>query len=287
MEIPHIVRQVIDDVQSNPVDTSATASVIPYESSLAKVIGDVNMTAYVPESQFRVLHACDTQYLLATTGILNCIAVFASLPGGSALCAHISPSSLEYSLDEIKFLRRGGLLFENMVDCLKRTFAGVNNADITINIVGGWRLADTYPKLEEIYYRKHPDKWTFSSVVLGCMKDALPGAKIDVSQLNRFDGVSWVDRTVFSKMKRVAIGEAFRIVVLNTRTGMIDVQTTDITDLTGEQSVGVSIPECILNESVGHLSEMNRRIDKFRNKLFEDEIPPPVLHEFVVPIKTK
>lgn len=265
---------------------NATASVIPSNSPLADLLNDVNMTAYVPESQFRVVHACDTP-LLCTTGVLNCIAVFVSIPGGAAFCAHVSPLSFKYSLQQMKFIRPGSVLFENMVDCLKKIFANVNHSDITISLVGGWKLADAYPKLQEIYYRKHPDKWTFSSVLVACVKDALPTAKIDISQLNRFDGVSWEDRTAFSKMKRVALGEAFRIVVLDTWTGVIKVQTTDLTELTGDKSVGVCIPRCILENSMRHLDEMYSRVHKFKNKLFADENPQPVLHEYVSSVLLK
>jgi len=178
-------------------------------------------------------------------------------------------------------MRKDGVVFGNMLVRMKEVFSDTKNSDLRISLVGGWRLADLHPTLREKYYPTEKSLWKFSAVVRKFAIDAFPGASLDTSELNRFDGVSWEDRTAYAKMKRVAVGEAFRIAVLDTSDGKISVQTTDLCDLTDNRSAGASIPSRIVLECEQHLLDMQQRAYKFKGTWSDgDPVPAPFLQEY-------
>jgi hypothetical protein len=211
---------------------------------------------------------------------LNCIAIFVHASDGTAFCAHISPCTMDAALYEAICIRGDGILFSSMMKRLREVFKYKKPSELFISLVGGWGYADRYPLLEQ-FFAGDESMWTFSSVIYKFVTDTFPGSDVDVSHLNKFNGVCWADRTLFRKLSLVAVGEAFRIVAMETRTGKINLQTTDTCDLTNTQGYGVNIPRQVLCEGDKHLNKMNQRYDEFD---FDwntgDPMPTPVLQEY-------
>jgi len=264
--------------------TSKPCLVIYRDSDVGISIQDRTKTAYVFESQYRLLQANTSYQFMATAGVLNCITLIANVPRGVSLLAHVTMSSVFYSLDEAIFMNRMGGALQNMVDTLKHAFCEVDTASVTVSLVGGWKLSDYGVQLQEKYYPCTPGMWTFSGVLLDCIQRALPGVKTDVSRLNMFDGVSWADRTIQTKVKAVVDGQALRVVVLNTMTGDIETQATDLTDLVDpvdSDSITVRVPASVLVDTLIEQNVTIKRATIFSNPWPHGCIPPPVLQEYV------
>jgi hypothetical protein len=276
------------EVRADPPDMTGALS-IPRHGLLGMALEDLELTAYVPEGQFRFVQP-DTHQFLATFGICNCIAVFVNSPGQAAFCTHINPQSFEYGLDELKFRRQvsGGVvvsIFKTMSDALTTAFKDVKNSEITVSLVGGWKLADIHPRMNlEKYYKQDKTLRTFSAVVLKCVKDALPGAKINTSCLNNFDGVSWADRTPYSKLKKMAQGQSYDIAALDTHTGQIHLQTSSFAHMVethAESGDDFMLPEIIAEGAYMHNVDGDKRMWDQVASISNKKMPAPVLHEYV------
>jgi hypothetical protein len=272
-----IVEFAIADAVCNGDNIVKNASVIHFESPVGVALQDTGKTAYFSEAQFKSQKPGDPHRYLATIGIANCISVFVHSVDGTVFGAHLNLVSMYYSLEEVKFVNPHGVVFQNMSDELEALFKDIDPSDITVSLVGGWRKADFGTKLKETFYRSQEHMWTFSNVVVKCIEDALPGVKIDKSKLNSFDGVSWENRTPQTKLKCAIAGEMFRIAVIDTHTGKVDVQTTDISDLTGDSTVGVCVPSSVVLSSLRHLVHMHTRIANFKKMVYNGEVPESVL----------
>ena len=285
---------IINKVRADPPDTTGALSI--QRTSLIGVALQMNEhAAYTPEGQYRFVQPGEHRFL-ATCAICNCIAVFVTSPGHTSFCAHINPPSLVYGLQELKFRRQivGGVvpIFKTMSHALTTAFNDVENSEITVSLIGGWKLADKMNGVNiDTYFKKDKTLRTFSSVVLKCVNDALPGAKIDTSRLNRFNGVGWEDRTAFSKVTKMAQGESYTVAALDTYTGRIHLQTSSPTDmlpentdamqLPAEASPCFTIPIAVLEDAYMHYVETDKRMRDQNTSLLNRKIPEPVLHEYV------
>lgn len=165
-EVDMLLRAVVAHVRSTPAKSKATASVIPCSSDIQTSLQHLGTTAYVHESEFRFIRPGDRPRLLATTSLLNCIALFVHSPDGTGFCAHLSPCSLQCSIQEAVCMRKDGLVFRDMATRLREVFQGTENAALSVSLVGGWKVADNYhPKLRAGHYPSNDELWTFSSVV--------------------------------------------------------------------------------------------------------------------------
>ena len=266
---------------NHEIDVPSGVSVILKSSDIGARVQDRSKTAYVFEGQFRVLQPDSLHRYMATCGVLNCITIIVNVPEGVSLMAHVTLSSVYYSLDEATFMKRGGGALQNMVDKLRDSFHGVDTSMLVVSLVGGWSLSDVCVKLKSTYFPENPVLWTFSGVLRDCVQRAFPGVKIDVSRLNMFQGVSWSARSFKTKLHAVANGHTFRMVVLDTWTGVVETQQTDITDLTGDDSVSVRVPESVVMESLVQQDAMHARITLLDQTWPHGCIPPSVLEEYI------
>jgi hypothetical protein len=233
------------------------------ESCIGIALHDVTQTAYFSEAQFRVLEVGSAFRYLATTGVANCLSVFVSSPTGPSFGVHLNLVCMHYSLKEANV--HGGGVFQNMVDALRKAFIGTDHSEIKISFVGGWINADLGTKMKQIYQRKQEQMWSFSGVIVDCFKDTFPGAAIDTSKMNRLHGVSWEKRTQKSKLKSIIAGDAYRFVVLDTHTGVVHVQRTNIGDFCLGKGSGVMFPNNVLISSLTDLTDMHSRVAKFND----------------------
>jgi len=256
-------RDAMEHARSGKEEGSVAPSIITPDSPLGSALQDRESTAYFYEAQFRALHPGSKQRFLATTGLYNCIAVFASSVGGRAFGAHIDQEALHSSLYDINVRGQGGMILENMSRAMQRVFRDVDNTRVTISLVGGWKKADFVKDLQETYFPEEEDMWHFSAVVRRCVEEALPGASIDTSRLNVFDGLEFDQCTTRNKFRCTRQGQAFRVVVLLSNTGRIETQTTDETDLTAEFGpTGPQVPISVLRAGYRHLTQLRGRVRK-------------------------
>jgi hypothetical protein len=281
-----MMTAVEEAIRADPPDLTS-ALTIPRHSFVGMALQDLKLTAYVPEGQYRVVQP-NAHRFVATFGICNCIAVFATCPGHTGFLAHINPASFESGLKELEYrtMTGGGRfvsIFKTMSDTLTNAFKNVKNSEITVSLVGGWKLTDKPDNLDiKKYYKKDKKVRTFSAVVLKCVKDALPGAKFDESYLNSFNGVSWRDATKYSRMLKMSQGESYIVAVLDTQTGEIHLQTSSIADWIDDGSDdGFDLPEDVQNDAYMHFVETSRRIRDQNRSIFNNRMPTPVLHEYV------
>ena len=260
-----IISDVITTKLTDKADSVKEAYEIPADGPLGIALNDMETTAYFSESQFRVLNHESQYRYLATTGVANCLTVLAHTPMGATFGAHLNLVSMFYSLEEAKV--RGGGVWQNMLDAMKQAFDGVKNEDIKIFVVGGWMKADFGTKRKQAFQRTQDHMWSFSGVVLDCLKTCLPGASIDTSNMNIFNGVSWEDRTQKTKLKCIIDGHAFRFVVIDTHTGVVYTQTTNLGDFCAGKGSGVMFPETVMISSLNDLSEMHKRVQKFNDTI--------------------
>jgi hypothetical protein len=280
-ELDSMAFAVVADVLSHPCDLGAPRLVIRGDSFLGLSIQDRTKTAYVFENQYRVLPSGTPYNFMVTTCLLNCIAVIANVPGGVSLLAHISIASVYSSIDEAAFMRRGAGPIQNLIDSFRRVFEDVDPATVTVSLVGGWGLSDFGTKLKTEYYPYEPSLWTFSGVLIYSIQKALPGIRLDVSRLNMFDGVSLSNRTIYAKLRAVATGQAFRFVILNTISGDIDTQTTDLDDITGDITTSVRMPASVINDTLAYQEASYQRSVVFGEPWTHGCLPPPILEEYV------
>jgi hypothetical protein len=284
------IFRVAEEILQNPPDMSRSL-LIPPKSTVWRALQDLDQTAYVHEGQYRFVENGEHRFL-ATLGICNCICIFAKSKTTS-FCAHLNPISFEYGLRELKFRQTIGgevcvSIFKTMADSLMEAFKGVRNQDITVSLVGGWKLANygTPSRMDLSKYYKHDKRLrTFSSIVLKFVNDTLPDAKIDTTYLNRFDGVSWEKRTTYSKVRKIAEGQSYSVAVLDTQTGKIHLQTSSITDMVNfngkETDEDFTIPDAILLEACRFNTEVYDHIREFTKSIFKQEMPTPILREYV------
>jgi hypothetical protein len=276
-----VIRKVLHSMSHSRVYTNAKPSVIHYNSPIEMALQESRLTKYVHESEFRFLETGSVARYLATTCVLNCVAMFVHARDGTTFCAHISPTVMDTALHEAIYIYGDRIMFKRMARRLKKVFGHMKASDLTISLVGGWSLADRCP-VRMGHRIEYDGVWKFSSIIKTFVAQMFPGSRVDISQLNRFEGVGWDDRTSQHKMTRVALGEAFRIAVINRTTGKISLQTTDTCDLTGLQGEGASVPDRVKLEGVEHLSQMQERYRAFDfNWAAGDAVPTPVLQEYV------
>jgi hypothetical protein len=281
LDVANVISEVVARVSSGKSHTNATASIIEEGSMMGTMLQNLDVTKYVHEAEFRFLHPGGVAQYLATTSILNCIAIFVHSSDGIVFCAHLCPAVMITAVFETECIRRDGIVFPHMMKRLKHVFNHVKPSQLCISLVGGWSLADQYDKLKD-FYPNDKEMWTFSSIVHKFISDTVPGSFVDVSHLNRFEGLDWADRTTVQKMERVALGEAFRIVAIDSTTGTVSVQTTDMCDLQCTQGVGVNVPSTVMVESIEHLEQMHQRYHSFNFGWdMGDPVPEPVLQEYI------
>ncbi|KAJ1474631.1 hypothetical protein T484DRAFT_1970166 [Baffinella frigidus] len=225
------------------------------------------LTAYFHEAQFRELHPGSKQRFLSTTNVMNGIAVLVSSSDGRAFGTHVNPDSLFSSLYEnnVRGQKKGRIILENMSRALRRVFRDVDPSRVTISLVGGWKKMDLHPELRETYFPEEEAMWSFSAVVRRCVAEALPGASIDESRLNHCEGVEWREYTAKNQLRCTLQGQTFRVVALDSHTGEVETQTTDVTDcvpgsLAG--SPGVRVPVSVTQGMTRHVTEMLGRVEK-------------------------
>ena len=216
------------------------------------------------------------QYI-ATTGVANCLAVFVSCPNGPSFGAHLNLVSMYYSLEEAKV--KGGGVFQGMVDALHQGFLFVDHSEITVSFVGGWINADLGTKKKQNFQLKQGDMWSFSGIVVDCLKSAFPDAKMDTSKMNLFHGVSWENRSQKTKLKSIVDGDAYRFVVLDTHTGAVHVQRTNLGDFCLGKGTGVMFPNSVLISSLKDLTDMHSRVAEFHNTINNPEGHQSILNE--------
>ena len=214
--------------------STAAQTTIEAKSPLGIALGDLNTTAYFFESQFRELRPGSKHRFLATVKVYTCIAVLASSPGGWAFGAHVNPISLSSSYAAIS-------------GALQSAFRGVDRKQVTIRLVGGHTKMDMAYK---DFLQKHcpGEEALFSAVVRKCVAEALPGAAIDTSLLNRFEGAGAADGGE-ADMKCHVEGQLFQVVALDSHTGSV-VTHTKFTAGEVWPPVPKSVRSHVLDESV-------------------------------------
>jgi hypothetical protein len=271
-----VIQDVITDALEDPTGLTQTSEIDP-ESSLGVALHDTGATAYFSESQFRIIEPSSTYRYIATTGVANCLAVFVSTPNGPSFGAHLNLVSMYYSLEEVKL--HGGEVFQNMSTALKKAFDGVEASEITASVVGGWTQTDNGTKRKHNFERSQGRVWSFSSIVLDCLHNSLPGITVDTSKMNQFKGVSWEDRTQKTKLKCIVNGEAYRFVVLDRQTGIVRLQTTNLGDFLPDKGGGVMFPPRVLVSSLEDLAGMHSRVERFRRMAKRGGAPDSILQQ--------
>ena len=272
-----IIASVVADSVENCVHSSEENEEITPESRIGNALHDMHKTAYFSEAQFRFLEIGSTPQYLATTGVANCLAVFVSSPTGPSFGVHLNLVSMHYSLEEAKV--KGGGVFQSMVDVLQRAFLCVDHSAITVSFVGGWINADLGTKMKQKYQRKQEHMWSFSGIIVDCFKNAFPKAKMDTSRMNLFHGVSWERRSPKTKLKSIIDGDAYRFVVLDTHTGAVHVQRTNLGDFCVGKGIGVMFPNSVLISSLKDLTDMHSRVAEFYNTINHVEGHQSILKE--------
>ena len=223
-------QATLAEVQSSAGEVTVAPSIIDPDSPLGIALQDASC-AYFDEAQFRELPPGSQQRFLATTYVMNCIAVLACSSDGRAFGAHVNPSALDASVYEIKVQGHGSMILENMSKAMQRVFRDVDHSEVTISLVGGWKRTDFSTELKERYPAEET-MWSFSAVVRRCVAEALPGASIDTSLLNRCEGLALEDRTVMDLVRVGCQGQFFQVVALDSHTGKVETQTPQSTDFT-------------------------------------------------------
>ena len=274
-----IINKIVECAIADPVCDPQNEG-IAHDGPLGIDLHDETKTAYFSEAQFRILDVTATHRYLATTGVANCLAVFVSSPTGRSFGAHLNLVSLYYSMEEAK--AHGGGVFQNMVDALKNSFKNSEPCELSVHIVGGWIHADLGTKGKQKFERTQKQMWSFSGEVVECIKQALPGAKIDTSKMNIFQGVSWENRNQQTKLKCIVQGDAYRIAVLDSHTGKVYVQQTNLGDFCIGKGCGVMFPEWVLISSLTDLAAMHMRVAKFKKTLATRVGHESILQEYIM-----
>ncbi|KAJ1495337.1 hypothetical protein T484DRAFT_1763059 [Baffinella frigidus] len=267
--------EAVEQAAARTSEVSMTAqTIIGADSPLGTALGDENTTAYFFEAQFRELLPGSKRFL-ATINVYSCIAVFASSPDGRAFGAHINLSSLLSSLYENRRRGQGGMILSNMSKALQRVFRKVDQSKVTISLVGGHEKMDHSIALETKYYTKEEAMWRFSGVVRRCVAEALPGASIDVSLLNRFDGVDVV--TLEMEAQCCYQGQRFQVVALDSHTGNVVTQTKYTHDCVHGKVGPVS--ESVVLSAGKHVQEMIGRVGKQYPRMWLGSQVHPIMTE--------
>ncbi|KAJ1483697.1 hypothetical protein T484DRAFT_2021386 [Baffinella frigidus] len=294
------IREAMDEARASTGEGDVPPSTIAATSPLGIALQDRELTAWFHEAEFRALLPGAPHRYLATHTVLDRVAVFASADG-RAFGAHVNPPALHASLFELSVRGRlnhtagceggrdhaagcgGGVILENMSRAMQRVFRGVDPREVTISLVGGWTKADLHPELRDKYYPHEEAMWRFSAVVRRCVEEALPGAVIDTSLLNRVDGLAREEYTPKNRLRCVRQGQAARVVVLDSHTGRVETQTSDVADLRCVEkyvSPGVMLPESVMVDSLRHDEEMRGRADTFRQSPGRGEVLSPIMIQY-------
>ena len=204
---------------------------------LREALGDLGATLYFYEAGFQGLSTHSQHRFLATIWVSSCITVFASGPHCRAFGAHVNGAQLLGSImDERKPLLQFRKVLEDVSTSMQDVFRDVESSQVTISLVGGYTKQD-YSGMErlKLFFPEEEALWCFSGVMRRWAAEALPGALIDVSLLNRFDGADWSE-SVQNKAghweapdrdQLMRQGQLFQVVALDSYTGNIVTQTKD------------------------------------------------------------
>jgi hypothetical protein len=258
----------VEQAAASTRGVSPTAqTIIEAKSPLGTALGDLGTTAYFFEMGFLALSPGSTLRFLATLRVNGCITVFASGPGGRAFGAHINVALVVSSLRESRDAGRWGEPLEKVSEAMQEVFADVDPSRVTISLVGGWRAMDGY-MLEELQFHFPEEEAirSFSGVVRKWVDEALSGAAIDVSLLNRFEGYDYGPNSPDSgeeelrcKLKCWLEGQFFGVVALDSHTGMVVSQTKYFPDRVQNQ-IG-PVPRSVLDEADRARQNMNWNLE--------------------------
>ena len=258
----------VEQAAASTRGVSATAqTVIEAESPLGGALGDLDTTAYFFEMGFLALPPGSTLRFLATLRVNGCIAVFASGPDGRAFGAHVNVALVVSSLRERRVAGRWGTPLEKVSEALQEVFAGVDPSRVTISLVGGWRAMDGYMMEElEFHFPEEEAVRSFSGVVRKWVGEALSGAAVDVSLLNRFEGFDYgpnspdtEEEELRCKIECWLQGQFFGVVALDSHTGMVVSQTKYFPDRVQHQ-IG-PVPRSVLEDADRARQNMNLNLE--------------------------
>ena len=157
------------------------------------------------------------------------------------------------------------MVLENMSRGMQRAFCDVDPSQVAIRLVGGHKKSDFLKQLKGTYYPEEEEMWSFAAVVRRCVSEALPGAPIDSSLLNRCDGVDNASFTWAKRWRLFRQGQVFRVVALDSHTGIVETQTSDDSDCRGSAvpgSSGFVLPKSVLLDVGRHSTEMMGRVER-------------------------
>lgn len=171
--------------------------------------------------------------VLATTGVLTCITVFAWSPPsasgrpGPCLGCHISLGALLRGLRACKLTRQDpDRALDPLLSELRRSFAKGPQRQVTLALVGGHRAMDVSEGLVE-QFPDDREKWSFAWHVKAACRAALSriadSVVWDTSLLMRFDGEFIRDRATEERVNAKHMN--FIVAALDTATGHIFTQT--------------------------------------------------------------
>ena len=279
-DIEYVIRSVVERVRGMPENDSPCVCTIDPKSVMGIALHTAETTLYVHEAEFGFVLPADNFRVIATTCLINCVALFVNSPCGTSFCAHISPCSTECSMREAYEIRKDGYMFADMGLRLKEVFNSIERSAMRISLVGGWTLADNFAANEGVHSARPDSVTSFSAVVLDFIKNIFPGVAVDTSNMNQFPGVSWIDRTPFSKLERVVRGQAFRIAAMDVLCGEISLQTTDLSDISTEYPpCGTTVPVHIAHEGINRLEEMQMRALYFEGWTNRSPVPQSTMNE--------
>ena len=275
-----VIRAVVERVRCMPENDSLDVCIIDAKSAMGVALHTAETTLYVHEAEFGFVLPADNFRVIATTCLINCVAIFVSSLGGTGFCAHISPCSTECSMREAYEIRKDGHMFADMGFRLKEVFNSIERSAMRISLVGGWTLADNFTANGGVHSARPDSVKSFSAVVLEFIKNIFPGVAVDTSNMNQFPGVSWIDRTPFSKLERVVRGQAFRIAAMDASSGKMSLQTTDLSDISTEYiACGTTVPIHIAQEGIKRLEQMHMRALLFEGWTNRSPVPQSTMHE--------
>jgi len=279
--VEDVIRKAVRLAELTDMRPDVQPSLIATPGETMWALQDAERTAWVFEAEFRSLGASSREEYLATVGVMNCVAVVAShVPSGTCFLAHVNPPAVLTHVDErVRNPQTSQRMLGGMCDALRFLFAGRAMSDVRVSLVGGWTEADLLPMLQRLHPAHAAFRWNFSSVVHEAVQAALPDAFIDCVHLNRFAGVSWCSRTRSNKLEAIIRGHAFRVVVVCRKTGQIELQTTDISDLKEGGCRGCPVPAHALVEGAQRLCHANERLRAFSVALDAGAPTQPVMAE--------
>ena len=188
---------------------------------------------------------------LATLGVGSCITVFVRSPDGRAFGLHLNGAFVMLSVRERRDAPpdpfsgtpktgtsgQWGTGLEMYSGEMQELFRGVDPSQLRITLVGGWKKAD------------------FSGVVRKWVAEVLPGAAIDGSLLNRFEGFAWGQED-----QALLQDQRFGVVALDSRTGKIVTHTKYAHDSVRHKCG--PIPQSVLDEAAANALEVKETLQQ-------------------------